>query len=165
MPLLIYRYPPQIQIDSLCYQPFKYTLTDPHYPFIYGTLMDLLPLAAVILLQHLMVYISACCLFSVARQVWGRGAGFISAAFIVTYGDFVLYAHSFMSETAFNFFLAIHLCLLWKAIRSDKLKWFFLCGIAVGLATHVRGTSKYQWAVIALSMFLCHLGARVQFRR
>jgi hypothetical protein len=149
VPLLVYRYPPQVQFDSFSHRPFWIAVLNPHHPPLYGTFLALVPPVAVIVLQHLMVYVSAVCLYEIVRRSANRFGGLVSAAFVVTYGDFVLYGHTFMSETSFNFFLALHLLTLWYAIERKSPAWYFLSGLCIGTGALTRASLQYQAVLVA----------------
>ena len=149
VPLLVYRYPPQVQFDSFSHRPFWIAVFNPHHPPLYGTFLALVPPVAVIVLQHLMVYVSAVCLYEIVRRSANRFGGLVSAAFVVTYGDFVLYGHTFMSETSFNFFLALHLLTLWYAIERKSPAWYFLSGLCIGTGALTRASLQYQAVLVA----------------
>ncbi len=153
LPILVYTYPPQVQVDSLSYRPFWISLFNPHNPPFYGTFLAVLSPGVVILIQHGMVLVSALCLYEIGRRSTSRLAGLISGVFVVVYGDLVLYAHTFMSEIPFNFFLSLSLVALWYAIDQRSLGWYFVCGICIGMAALVRPIIQYQGIVLAAALF------------
>lgn len=152
VPLLVYRYPPQVQFDSFGHRPFWIAVFNPHHPPMYGTFLAVFPPVVVIVLQHLVVYVQAVCLYEIVRRGANRLGGLFSAAFVVAYGDFVLYGHSFMSETSFNLFLALHLLTLWYAIERKSPAWYFLSGICIGMGALTRASLQYQAVVVAAAL-------------
>ena len=171
LPLLVFHLAPLVQVDSFWQRPLPDSLSSPHAPFLYGQFVFSFGAYWGAIIQHLLVLFAGVVLYEVARRAAGRAAGLCTGLFIVLHGGFVLYAHSFMSETLFNFFLALHLGALWMALTADSGKraavWFFVTGVLAGVATNVRPTAQCQVLVLPLAMlpFYVRHGERLKFVR
>lgn len=159
IPLIAWGVPPLIQCDSLCYQTFYHTIRRPHYPFLYGQFLDWTGHFPAMMIQHFLVLACAAMFYFMGRSAAGRASGLVSGILVSCYGGFVLYAHSIMSETLFNFFLVCHLAFLFIGIKRessgyrDYMFWFFMAGLLAGIAANVRPVIQYQVAVLCLVLF------------
>ncbi len=169
LPLLVCGLPPLVQVDSFCHRPLPQSLAAPHYAFGYGTFLSMVGPVSGVVVQHLLLLAAALALFAVARAAFGRVAGLATGLFVALYGGFVLYAHTYMSETLFNFFLALHLAALWLALaRLDGGRvspWFLVAGLLAGLSACVRPVGQYlaPVLVVALTPFYLARGRRLAF--
>lgn len=144
--------PPLVQGDSFWYQPFSITIKNPHYPVLYGVFLRAFDFTIVIALQHLMVLAAALVSYRVGRAAFSRFGGLLTGAFVAVYPGFLLYAHTFMSETTFIFFIAMHLGALWLALEKRSPRWFLVAGLLVGTACLVRPLALLQPLAVALAL-------------
>lgn len=166
VPLIVFRVKPFVQCDSFNYPTFFNAIRIPHYPFMYGQFLECFGHFPAMLIQHFLVLFCAVILYFIGRDISGRNGGLFSGLFVSVYGGFVLYAHSIMSETLFNFFVVCHLAVLWMALKEEKARskwccaWFFLAGFLASVASNVRPVIQYQVFVIFLALFPFYLARR-----
>lgn len=164
VPLIWLRLPPIVEIDSFCYAPFWSMVEDPHYPVLYGVFVHSFSIVPAIVFQHLSVLVSALVLYRVGRSAFSRGAALITGTFISVYPGFAIFAHTFMSETLFIFFIALHLGAFWAAIGSRSPLWCFLAGALAGTACLVRPIALLQ-PLVAIAVLFPFLGGHNTRRR
>jgi 4-amino-4-deoxy-L-arabinose transferase-like glycosyltransferase len=96
-----------------------------------------------------MVYWSAREIFSSRRAGNLAAATFALSAISVAWASRYLY-----TETLFTLFLLASLMVFIKIWQSDSLKWFFVLGILLGLATIVRSVLQYFIVIPILIILL-----------
>jgi 4-amino-4-deoxy-L-arabinose transferase-like glycosyltransferase len=91
-----------------------------------------------------------------AREIFSsRRAGNLSAATFALSAISVAWASRYLyTETLFTLFLLTSLMVFIKIWQSDSLKWFFVLGILLGLATIVRSVLQYFIVIPILIILL-----------
>ena len=114
------------------------------------------PVIPVVLLQHLLLVISATMMFHYGKTLYGRKLGILWAAAILLNGPLLFYAHTYMTESLNVSFTIMALVLIGLQIKSKGFQWrnSLATGFFLGLAFLARPTGLLTPIFYTLAIFL-----------
>jgi 4-amino-4-deoxy-L-arabinose transferase-like glycosyltransferase len=166
-----FRVPAFVTKDSLEYVEPALSLVDggpfslaqrrtPIYPAVMAGSVALFgrDVLAITFAQHLLGVGTAIFTYGIGRLTFGRAAGLLAGLAAALSSPLLIYEHYLITESVFTFFLTLSMLLLVAGLRRERMVYFALGGLALGLAALTRPVG--QAVLVALP-----LAALVVFRR
>ncbi len=101
------------------------------------------------LIQAFVFAVTCVLVYKIASKVAKGNIPFIAALATASFPTLANYTAYLLSETLFTFLLTFSVLALMKSFESDRLKWFFISGITIGLASLCRATLMFFGIFVA----------------
>lgn len=117
----------------------------PVYPFFIALVYKLFGFGyfSVYVVQSVLGAINTLLIFLIAKNVFNRRIGHLSAGMSLLYWPLTLYSGILLSEIVFLFFLLLGVFFFLKGMDTHKAGYFALCGLTIALSTLTRSINLF----------------------
>lgn len=129
---------------------------EPLYPFFLSIIYRIFGhnYLVVALIQAAISALTCVFIYIIGKQIFGEIAARLASLIAVIYPAFIVYSPYILTEVLFTFLLILSVYSLLKAIASEKVFWYILCGLCLGFSTLCKAISMFLPFLICLMSFL-----------
>lgn len=148
--------------------PFIPTMRrEPVYPYFLCAVYKIFGhnYAAVYLFQIFIFSLTCILVYFLARDIFGEKVAKYSAVFTALCPTLANYPSYLLTETVFIFLLCLSILVLTKAVNTQRVMWFFISGLILGITALCKVIMLLFFLVVFLEVFLLKRDWKYFFKR